>query len=126
MLLLAQGLHGALTCGVQSDFVVTFSGGLFGLFGPLRAAKRAAHSSRPSWVVLPCRQLSQRDEKMRDKANYRASFTLPNRLPLKPTVVQFTVGKPSQIGRCARFIPSNLVRCEQFDNDIPVAFRIHL
>ena len=23
MLLLAQGLHGALTCGVQSDFVVT-------------------------------------------------------------------------------------------------------
>ena len=64
--------------------------------------------------------------KLRDKANYRASFTLPNRLPLKPTVVQFTVGKPSQIGRCARFIPSNLVRCEQFDNDIPVAFRIHL
>ena len=63
---------------------------------------------------------------LRDKANYRASFTLPNRLPLKPTVVQFTVGKPSQIGRCARFIPSNLVRCEQFDNDIPVAFRIHL
>ena len=60
------------------------------------------------------------------KPNYRASFTLPNRLPLKPTVVQFTVGKSSQIGRCARFIPSNLVRCEQFDNDIPVAFRIHL
>ena len=42
------------------------------------------------------------------------------------TVVRLTAGKPSQIGRSARFIQSNLVRCEQFDNDIPVAFRIHL
>ena len=57
---------------------------------------------------------------------YRASFTLLNRRPLQTTVVQFTAGKPSQLGRGARFIPSNLVRCEQFDNDIPVAFRIHL
>ena len=44
----------------------------------------------------------------------------------RPTVVRLTAGKPSQLGHGARFIPSNLVRCEQFDNDIPVAFRIHL
>ena len=61
MLLLAQGLHGALTCGVQSDFVVTFSGGLFGLFGPLRPAKRAARLSCPWWVVLSCCWSSKRD-----------------------------------------------------------------
>ena len=60
------------------------------------------------------------------KPNYHAALALLNRLPLQPTVVRLTTGKPSQIGRCARFIPSNLVRCEQFDNDIPVAFRIHL
>ena len=36
--------------------------GLFGLVScPVRAAKRAAHSSRPSWVVVPCRRLSQPD-----------------------------------------------------------------
>ena len=29
---------------------------------PVRAAKRAAQMSRPSWVVLPCRRLSQPDE----------------------------------------------------------------
>ena len=34
----------------------------FGLFGPLRAAKRAARLSRPWWVVLSCRRSSQRDE----------------------------------------------------------------
>ena len=61
MRLLAQGLHGALTCGVQSDFVVTFSGGLFGLFGPLRAAKRAARLNRPWWVVLSGRWSSKPD-----------------------------------------------------------------
>ena len=49
-----QGLYGALTYGVQSDFVVTCSGGLFGLFGPLRPAKRAAQMSRPSWVGFWC------------------------------------------------------------------------
>ena len=58
-----QGLYGALTYGVQSDFVVTCSGGLFGLLcRPVRAAKRAALMSRPSWVVLPWRRSSKRDE----------------------------------------------------------------
>ena len=47
--------------GVQSGSV-TCSGGLFGLVSrPLRAAKRAAHSSRSSWVVLPWRRSFQRD-----------------------------------------------------------------
>ena len=40
---------------------------------PVRAAKRAAHSSRPSWVGLPCCRSSKRDERLRDKAIYRAS-----------------------------------------------------
>ena len=47
--------------GVQS-WLATCYGGLFGLlFDPLGAAKRAAPLSRPSWVVLPCRRLSQSD-----------------------------------------------------------------
>ena len=47
--------------GVQS-WPATRSGGLFGLvICPVRAAKRAAHSSRPSWVVVSCRRLSQPD-----------------------------------------------------------------
>ena len=62
--------------------------------------------------LLPCQTASRRP--------------YDHRRPLQPTVVRLTAGKPSQLGRGARFIPSNLVRCEQFDNDIPVAFRIHL
>ena len=56
-----QGLYGAPTYGFQSDFVVTCSGGLFGLFGPLRPAKRAARLSRPWWVVLSGRWSSKRN-----------------------------------------------------------------
>ena len=56
-----SGAVGLWALGVQS-WSATCSGGLFGLLcRPARAAKRAAHSSRPSGVVLPCRRLSQPD-----------------------------------------------------------------
>ena len=67
----------------MAAFSVTCSGSLFGLFAS-SASKRAAQSSRPWWVILPCRRLSKRDEKMRDKANYHAAN---ERLPCAVCVV---------------------------------------
>ena len=68
-----QGLYGGSDVRSPELFSGNGSGGLFVLFGSLRAAKRAAQSSRPWWVVLSCCWSSKRDERLRDNSHYQAS-----------------------------------------------------